>query len=695
MNWSPSRREFLTVAGPGGVAPSVVTDRRASLGNVSLGNATDAVPDHPFAPTPEVEWSVDTETEEPLLRGSAADDAVYLTTETGVRGFSTDGRERWRRRIARDGADHPVEIHPGTGVVYAEGRAGIQALDAEDGHTRWRYAGESGVAERYVDVSLVTPETVFVHEDGIAAVAASDGHERWRFRPDDSLWFNPHLDGDTLYAGTTHGHLYALSATDGSVRWHADRSADGTPRFSVAGVTDDVVLAWGYETGRLYGFDCDDGALRWRFDADADERGFPGVVLEDTAYLGDGRRLRAISTAGGTERWRYDAGGPVVGWPRIDDRTAYFGTRGGVHAVSTADGTGRWRFSTDADARASVVGVTDGTVVVDSEAEAVYGLDAKRGRLRWRFDHPGRSRWLPQVTDDGVYFVTGSGTIYALSSPDSTPLYDAYRTATSPVALAVGGLVGAAVLARAYRRRDPDYDARGDSATPTEIADFELGDRLAGSDSAEVFEARNPAGDRVALTRVTPDAIADDAFEAAVEKWADLDVRGVLAVRTWGTEPSPWVATDPADASLADRAEDLPTADLAHALADAAETVHRAHRAGVTHGALGPGTLWLSDGEVRVSGWRLAAARRAESPVRPTEPNDDPETADGDRLAVLAAGLLGGSATDPDRPDELDAVLSRALAADSADGYDSPLRFADALRWAVRETGMPRKGVGE
>ncbi|MFC4448540.1 PQQ-binding-like beta-propeller repeat protein [Halorussus aquaticus] len=684
MNWSPSRREFLTVAGPGGVAPSVAADRRASLGNVSLGNATDAVPDHPFAPTPDVEWSVDTDAEEALLRRSAADDAVYLTTETGVRGFSPDGTELWRRRIARDDADYPVDIHPGTGVVYAEGEAGLHALDAADGHTRWQYSGEGGVAERHVDVSLVTSETVFVHEDGIAAVAASDGRERWRFRPDDSFWFNPHLGGDTLYAGTTHGHLYALSAADGSVRWHADRSAEGTPRFSVVDVTDDVVLAWDYETGRLCGFDRDDGALRWRFDADADERGFPGVVLEDAAYLGGGRRLRAISTAGGTERWRYDAGGPVVGWPRIDDRTAYFGTRGGVHAVSTADGTGRWRFSTDADARASVIGVTDGTVVVDSESEVVYGLDAKRGRLRWRFDHPGRSRWLTQVTDGGVYFVTESGTIYALSSPGSTPLYDAYRTVTSPVALAVGGLVGAAVLARAYRHRGLDCDARDDSAAPTGFADFELGDRLAKSDSAAVFAARTPAGDRVALTRITPGAIADDAFEAAVETWVDLDVRGVLGVRTWGTEPSPWVATDPVDASLADRAEDLPIADLAHALADAAETVHRAHRVGVTHGALGPGTIWLSDGEVRVGGWRLAAVRRDESPAGPTEPND-PETADSDRLAALAADLLGDSATDRDRPGELDAVLSRALAADPAEGYDSPLRFADALRWAVRE----------
>ncbi|UPV75813.1 PQQ-binding-like beta-propeller repeat protein [Halorussus limi] len=690
MKWSPTRREFLGVAGPGSVASSVVADRPASLGNVSLGNASDAVPDHPLAPTPEVEWSVDTDTEKPLLRRSETGDAVYLGTETGVRGFSTDGTERWRRRIPRADADRPVEIHPGTGAVYAEGKAQLRALDAEDGHTRWRYPGESGTAERYVDVSLVTSETVFLRDDGIAAVAASDGRERWRFRPDESLWFPSRIDGDDLYVGTTSGHLYALSTADGSVRWHVDRSADGAPRFSVAGVTDDAVFAWNYDAGELYAFDRDDGALRWRFDAEVNESGFPGAVRDEAVYLGDGSLVRAISPADGTERWRYDAGRPVVGWPQFDGRTAYFGASGSVHAVSTDDGTGRWQFSTGTD-RAYVAGVADGTVVAHGRTDALYGLDADRGHLRWRFDSPGHARWLPQVDDDRVYFATESGTLYALSSPGSTPLYDAARTLTSPAGLAVGGLLGAATLAGAYRRRSRDGDTPDEPAEPTEptrVADFELRDVLARSADAEVRDARTPAGERVALKRFDPDAIADDAFESAVETWAALDAPGVLAVRRRGTDPVPWVATDPVDASLADPADssvvDLSTADLARALADAAETLHRAHREGVVHGALGPENLWFADGGVRVGGWGLAAARRGQSSVRPPESDADPETADTYRLAAAADDLLGESATDPDRPDELDGVLSRALAADPADRYGSALRFADALRWAVR-----------
>ncbi|UPW01896.1 PQQ-binding-like beta-propeller repeat protein [Halorussus gelatinilyticus] len=700
MKRSPTRRTFLAaasglaaVAGSGRAA-SLDAARPAGLGDVSLGNAIDAVPDHPLAPTADVEWSVETDGERPLVRRSAADETIYVGTPTGVSAFAPDGTERWRRSVASVDSDWPVPVYPGDGAVYVEGKAGLRAFDAEDGDAKWHYSGDSGVATGHVDVSLVTPETVFLSENGVTALAAADGEERWRFEPDDPFWVRPKFDGGTVFAGTIRGHLYALDAADGSLRWHADRSADGPPRFLVAGVTDETVLAWDGEAGELYGFDRDDGALAWRFDPTTDSTGFPGVVLDRTAYLGDGRLVRAISTDGGTERWRYDAGENVVGWPRFDGRAGYFGTAGGVHAVSTDDGTRRWTFSTGADAPAYVAGVADGTVVAASEGDAVYGLDAERGRLRWRFGYTGDPRWFPQVAEDAVYVATGAGTVYGLSPPDSTPLYDAYRTVASPLGLGVGGLFAAAVSVAAYRhrerrRRTRDEADATDETADRSLADYDLGEAVAESDSVAGFDrtavltARNPADEPVAVMRFEADALPDAAFAGAVETWADLDVRGVLAVRAWDSDPVPWVATDPVDATLADRAADLSTPDLAHALADAAEAVHRAHRAGVLHGALSAETVWLADGEVRVGGWGLAAARRGESGDGETGASEsgagEPENSAGaspepdvSRLAEIADELL---------PDDV-------LTDDSGnllDGRDSALELADALRWAVRE----------
>ncbi|PSQ46643.1 hypothetical protein BRD15_08680 [Halobacteriales archaeon SW_6_65_15] len=182
--------------------------------------------------------------------------------------------------------------------------------------------------------------------------------------------------------------------------------------------------------------------------------------------------------------------------------------------------------------------------------------------------------------------------------------------------------------------------------------------------------------------------IARADFEAAVEKWADLDVPGALAVREWGTDPVQWVATEYATGGdLATKGGDLTVAERARVVATAAETVHRAHREGVTHGQLVPGNVLFAPDGVRVGDWRLAAELRSPPEgYRPPESGSDSgsagsEAADAYQLAAMARDLLG----DDERSDELRDVLRRALAADPADRYDSALKFADALRWAVRE----------
>lgn len=677
MKWSPTRRELLATAGlglTGGrsiAGGSVGGAPAASLGNVSLDNATDAVPDHPFVPAPEVEWSVDVDGEQPLLRKSETDPVVYVGTSDEVYGFSPDGTQRWRRSIASVDSDRPVEVYPGTGAVYAEGRDGLYALDALDGHTKWRYSGDENASRGHVDVSLVTRETVFLQENGLTAVEALNGRERWRFEPDDPVWFSQHSADGRIYIGTIRGHLYALDLVDGSVRWHADRSDDDAPRLMAVGSNDESIVAWDSEGGELYGFDRGDGSLRWRFAANEDPIGFAGAVRDDAVYLGDGPFVHVISLSDGTERWRYDAGGTVARWPVFSGGTGYFGAVGGVHAVSLADGTRQWQFTTGADAQVYVAAVTDGTVVADSRSDGVYALDADTGRLQWRLGYSGHPRWFPQVVDGTTYFAAESGTVSALSSPSSTPLYDAFRAAVSPPGLALGGLLGTALLAGGYRRRKR---AQAPPPDPEEFADFELLEPIAESDHVAVYEARTPAGDPVALKRVESGVIDSDQFADGVETWADLGVPGVLEVREWGIDPAPWVATERWDATLAERVADSSAADLApreivHALADAAETVHRAHREEVTHDGLAPETLVFCDGDVRVGDWRLAGALRGAS-----------EESDTYRLAVMVEDLLG----DDEISAELDEVLTRALAADPADRYDSALDLADALRWAVR-----------
>lgn len=672
--WSSTRRQFLGLAGLGAVPAETGTTPIAGVGNFSWGNATGSIPDHPLAPTAQVEWSVDTNYESVRIARDTVDGMIYVGTTTGVSAFSTDGNEVWRRSIADGDSDRAVETYLGTDQIYAEGADGLHALDTETGRTEWRYNDGDG----HVDVSLVTPETVFLYEHGITALAVSDGHERWRFDPDEPIWFHPHFDGEYLFLGTTRGHMYALNTADGSIHWHVNRSEDSSsPRFSVPGSNDRTVFAWDYEGGELYAFDIAEGSLRWRLDAnEVDESGFPGVVRDDAIYLGDGPLVRAISPADGTEYWRYEAGSRVLRWPKFVGETAYFGTAGGVHAVSTTDGSPKWQFATGSDTAAYVASADAETIIVHSRSDAIYALDADTGRLKWRFAYDDRLTWLPEVPDDTVYFATDSGSVTAISGPGSTPVYDVFQIATSPAGLAVGGLFGTALAVGAYRHRQRDRpDTPNETPTTTTFADFELLDIIAEIDStetdpAEVHAAHTPDGERVALWRLAENAITTDSFEEALQTWDTLDQQGVLEVRAWGTDPVPWVVTECPDATLPARTNDLTTAELVHAIADAAEIVHRAHREGVTHGGLVPESIWFVGEDVRVGDWGIGAELR-----------DAPTDSDIAQLAMIARDLLA----DEQVAEDLSRVLSRARVEDPDKQYDSMLAFADALRWTVRQ----------
>ena len=676
MQWSPTRREFLGVAGAGSLAP-------ASVGDASWGNVTDVVPDDPFAPEVETRWSLDLG-DPSLLLAEPVDETLYVGTPGTIYAISTDGTERWRREVGyrlpnvvvRSKSVPPV----GSRTVYTNDDERVYALDGEDGGVRWVYEGESG--EESPSVISAVRDIAIVLDGDLIAVSAIGGRERWRFGLDGGLRSVPHYDGRLLYVGTDRGKLYALDPDDGTERWRVELperdgdSESASSRLLTVETTADLVFAWDSEEGTFYAFETDDGTERWRVQTGQNTYWLPGIVRSDTVYLNDGNTLRALSVTDGTERWRFDAESQLNWIPRAVSGTVYVGSENRIYAVSVAEGRERWRSA----ATTFPVGATDDTFVATGLGDSIHGLSVDDGRVRWRYDLEESLVSSPRVHDGSVYFGTESGTFGVISVPGSSLASDAYRTATSPAGLAVSGLLGGAVAVGAHRRRNRDETA-DDPPEPATFEDFELVEPVAETEVAEVHEARTPGGERVALKRLTTDELSDDRFAEAIRTWADLDYEGVLEVREWGTDPVPWVVTEYADATLADRVADSTTEEMARAVADVAETVHRAHREGVTHGRLTPENVVFVGGAVRVGGWRLAAELRG-PPEDDERPEDDPSPeANARQLAAMTGDLL----TDERVEEDLSEVLSRALADDPADRYESALKFADALRWAVRD----------
>lgn len=154
-----------------------------------------------------------------------------------------------------------------------------------------------------------------------------------------------------------------------------------------------------------------------------------------TAYVGaPGGGIRALDAETGSERWSFDAVGPLVGAPAVVGGTAYAGNIDGqLAAVDAVTGDPAWTRSID--------GVVAGgpTVTVDSEADdaaspapnavyvaargpgesgRVHAVDPADGTVRWTRDVGGSIGVSPAATNDRVYAARTDGTLLALSPED-------------------------------------------------------------------------------------------------------------------------------------------------------------------------------------------------------------------------------------------------------------------------------------
>lgn len=216
---------------------------------------------------------------------------------------------------------------------------------------------------------------------------------------------------------------------------------------------------------------------KWRFAAGGEVLGTP-TAAGDLLLFGSGDGfIYAIQATTGAEAWRYDAGAPVFASPVVHGRHAFVGDNAGcVHAIDVTNGRKHW------SARHAEFGIeAAGTIAGDAFCVGawdgwVYALRLGDGGLAWRQRCPtgqgGQpSRYYaaadcPPVMAGGRLFVTDRGYCLGMYRPDGSYIRQLQKNCSAVGLSEDGRFVYARTLADGLTK----YDAEGTVVWQSDVA---------------------------------------------------------------------------------------------------------------------------------------------------------------------------------------------------------------------------------
>ena len=276
------------------------------------------------------------------------------------------------------------------GKLYAAAVDGtVEAIDAASGRTIWqKRLGES--------------------------------HGGWKFwsKSQNSLRWSggPSVQGDLLVVGSLDGNVYALSAADGSERWHAQVSSEVIARPAIS---EHIVVVRTID-GRLSGLDTADGTSRWVFDQTVPPLSLRGnsspLIVGDTVYDGfDNGKVIAVRLADGAPLWQQtlstgegrteverlaDVDGDLM---VAGDNLYAVGYRGQVAALAVATGRPMWQ--RDVSSYGGAAAGENTLVLADADGN-IWAYDRETGVSLWKQDQL-KYRWLGTPAVQGKFVVIG------------------------------------------------------------------------------------------------------------------------------------------------------------------------------------------------------------------------------------------------------------------------------------------------
>jgi len=297
-------------------------------------------------------------------------------------------------------------------------------------------------------------------DGNIYAVDAADGRQRWKRKTDGPVPATPAIDGDTLYVGSYDGKFYALDARTGALRWkfttEGERRfeakglhgmlpknqtiADAFDVFLSSPVVAAGLVYFGSGDGHVYALDAQSGDMRWKFRT--------GDVVHASPAYADGvvffgswdSYFYAVDARTGQERWRFHGGEDQVihnqvgfqSSPAVIDGVVYTGCRdSNLYAIDAFTGKEKWRWNASGSWVISSPAVAKGKVIFGTSDSSLYlVVDATTGKPTVEIQGNAYTFASPAVAGSVVFTGILNGSLEARDFDSGALLWE-FQTETS------------------------------------------------------------------------------------------------------------------------------------------------------------------------------------------------------------------------------------------------------------------------
>lgn len=260
-----------------------------------------------------------------------------------------------------------------------------------------------------------------------------------------------------------------------------------------------------------------------------------------------------------------------------------------------------------------------------------------------------------------------------------------------------------------------------DKLTAHVVQNYQITAEISRDAMSRLFQATSPSLGSAVIIQVIPGELArdrefPDRFQIRMRKAASLAHRNILHINHFAhEEPNYYLVLDYFDGQAlaqAMEAEPLRAPEVINFLSQALEALDHAHKNGIAHGALHPGSMLVAhDGELRITGFGIAKAIDPQSMLVETPSNPyaykspeqtmslpvDARTDIYSLGAIVWQALTGKlprgeempapSTLNPEASADLDEVVMRMLVARPRDRFRTARQVAIALSGSLRARG--------